>query len=124
MRMILHPEAATNEIDHPGARPEVRGISERRGSLEEHLGERRPVVSGEFRWAARGGHACKPIGALLAVCPEPPMDRPTIDTQALGDLAGPKVFLEKGDGFQTPSLEGLGISEGSHVSPPKKSMRH
>ncbi len=49
---------------------------------------------------------------------------PTIDTQAFCDLAQPEVFLEKGNGFQSPLLEGLGISEGSHVSLPNRRMRH
>jgi hypothetical protein len=122
--MIPDAKAATNEIGHPGARPQVRGIPEGRGPFEKHAGKLLPVIGFKLGRAARGGHARETIGSSLTIRPEPPMDRATIDTEASGDLAGQEVFLEKRDRSQSPFLEGLGISEGSHVSPPNRSMRH
>lgn len=122
--MILHPEAATNEIDHAGARPQVGGIPEGRGPFEEHVGKLLPVIGFKLGRAARGGHGREAIGPLVTIRPKPSMDRATVDTEASCDLAGEEAFLEQRDGFQSPFLEGLGISEGSHVSPPNRSMRH
>ena len=124
IRMIRDAETATDQIDYSGAGPQIGGVSEGRGTFEEHLDELLAISGGQLGRTAGGRDWRQSLNSVVMIGRKPPMHRAAIDRRLARYLAGTETFAEELHGLQSPPFQGPGISVWSHVSPPEKSMRH
>ncbi len=86
INVIPHAELGTDQIDDPGAGPEVSGKPGGRRALQEQLLKTGSVVVIKLAGTSGDGLSRESINAIGEVSSLPAMDGPAVNTQLCGNL--------------------------------------